>query len=120
MLFPFAIGIIGTVLLLARLVNHLFDKHYGIAFYCVIGFVIASTIPIIPISFTGFGEAALCVLAVLAGFAGSFFMDRWSEKHPAKDIGRGRKEPRDHNRSVTTCARRKKNRRAFSLPGVGQ
>ncbi len=81
-LFPFAIGIIGTVLLLARLVNHLFNKHYGIAFYCVIGFVIASTIPIIPISFAGFGEAALCVAAAVAGFVGSFFMDRWSEKHP--------------------------------------
>lgn len=79
---PFALGIIGTVLLLARLVNHLFNKHYGIAFYCVIGFVIASTIPIIPISFTGVGEAALCVAAAVAGFAGSFFMDRWSEKHP--------------------------------------
>jgi putative membrane protein len=84
-LVPFALGIIGTVLLLARLVNHLFNKHYGIAFYCVIGFVIASTIPIIPISFTGVGEAALCVAAAVAGFAGSFFMDRWSEKHPVKE-----------------------------------
>lgn len=80
-LVPFAIGIIGTVLLLARLVNHLFNKHYGIAFYCVIGFVIASTIPIIPVSFTGAGELVLCVAAAFAGFAGSFFMDRWSEKH---------------------------------------
>ena len=84
-LFPFAIGIIGTVLLLARLVNHLFNKHYGIAFYCVIGFVIASTIPIIPLSFTGAGEIVLCVVAAIAGFAGSFFMDRWSEKHPAQE-----------------------------------
>jgi len=84
-LVPFAIGIIGTVLLLARLVNHLFNKHYGIAFYCVIGFVIASTIPIIPVSFTGFGEAALCFAAAVAGFAGSFFMDRWSEKHPVRE-----------------------------------
>lgn len=40
---PFAIGIISTVVLLARVVNHLFEKHYGIAFYCVIGFVIASS-----------------------------------------------------------------------------
>ena len=84
-LVPFAIGIAGTVLLLARIVNHLFDKHYGIAFYCVIGFVIASTIPIIPISFAGVGEAALCVAAAVAGFAGSFFMDRWSEKHPVRE-----------------------------------
>ena len=83
-LFPFAIGIIGTVLLLARLVNHLFDKHYGIAFYCVIGFVIASTIPIIPVAFTGWGEALLCIVAATVGFAGSLFMDRWGEKHPNK------------------------------------
>lgn len=83
-LFPFSIGLIGTVLLLARIVNHLFNKHYGIAFYCVIGFVIASTIPIIPLSFTGWGEALLCILAAAAGFAGSLFMDRWGEKHPTK------------------------------------
>jgi len=83
-LFPFAVGIIGTVLLLARLVNHLFDKHYGIAFYCVIGFVIASTIPIIPVAFTGWGEALLCIVAAAVGFAGSLFMDRWGEKHPTK------------------------------------
>ena len=84
-LVPFAIGIIGTVVLLARLVSFLFEKRYGIAFHCVIGFVIASTIPIIPLSFTGFGEAALCVLAAGAGFAGSLLMDRWSEKHPPKE-----------------------------------
>ena len=84
-LIPFAIGIVATVLLLARLVNHLFDRHYGIAFYCVIGFVIASTIPIIPLSFTGWGEAVLCIVATVAGFAGSFFMDRWSGKLPNQD-----------------------------------
>ncbi len=84
-LIPFAIGIVATVLLLARLVNHLFDRHYGIAFYCVIGFVIASTIPIIPLSFTGWGEAVLCIVAAVAGFAGSFFMDRWSGKLPNQD-----------------------------------
>ena len=83
---PFAIGIISTVILLARVVNHLFEKHYGIAFYCVIGFVIASTIPIIPLSFTGVGEALLCVVAAAAGFVGSFLMDRWSDKYPKEPI----------------------------------
>lgn len=82
-LIPFAIGIISTVVLLARLVNNLFEKHYGVAFYCVVGFVIASTIPIIPLSFAGWGEAVLCVAAAVVGFAGAFLMDRWSDKHPA-------------------------------------
>lgn len=75
-LLPFAIGIIGTVILLARLVNLLFERHYGVAFYCVIGFVIASTIPIIPLSFSGTGEALLSVLAVVGGFAASYFLER--------------------------------------------
>ena len=94
-LVPFAIGIIGTVMLLARLVNHLFDKHYGIAFYCVVGFVIASTIPIIPVSFTGWVEALLCVAAAAAGFVGAFFMDRWSEKHPAVEQAQNENEEKD-------------------------
>lgn len=84
-LIPFAIGIIATVLLLARFVDRLFEKHYGIAFFCVIGFVIASTIPIIPVSFSSFGEALLCVAVAGAGFAGAFLMDRWSGKLPKQD-----------------------------------
>lgn len=84
-LIPFAIGITGTIVLLARLVNYLFDKYYGIAFFCVIGFVIASTIPIIQLSFSSFGEAVLSLLALEVGFVGAFFMDRWSEKHPAAE-----------------------------------
>lgn len=75
-LLPFAIGMIGTVLLLARLVNQLFERHYGIAFFCVIGFVIASTIPIIPTAFAGVGEALLSILAVVVGFFASYYLER--------------------------------------------
>ena len=87
-LVPFAVGILATVSLLARLVSHLFEHHHGIAFYCVIGFVIASTIPIIPLSFASFGEAALCILAAGLGFAGAYLMDRWSEKHSPAEAKR--------------------------------
>lgn len=80
-LVPFAIGILATVSLLARFVSHLFEHHHGIAFYCVIGFVIASTVPIIPLSFASFSEASLCLLAAALGFAGAYLMDRWSDKH---------------------------------------
>jgi len=67
-LIPFSIGILATVSLLARLVSHLFEHHHGIAFYSVIGFVIASTIPIIPLSFASFGETALCLATAALGF----------------------------------------------------
>ncbi len=85
-LLPFSIGIIGTVILLARMVNHLFEKHYGIAFYCVIGFVIASTIPIIPLSFSDVWQAIFCVAAALVGFVASFYMDRWGTKYPKEEM----------------------------------
>ncbi|MEA5048908.1 MAG: DUF368 domain-containing protein [Eubacteriales bacterium] len=81
-LIPFAIGIFGTVLLLARLVNLLFERHFGVAFYCVIGFVIASTIPIIPLSFSSWWEAVISVLAAGAGFVSSYFLERWGDKLP--------------------------------------
>ena len=70
------------MLLLARLVNLLFERHYGVAFYCVIGFVIASTIPIIPVSFASVGEALLSVLAVGVGFVASYFLERVGLKQP--------------------------------------
>ena len=81
-LIPFAIGIIETLVLLVRIVSHLFEHHHGIAFYCVIGFVIASTIQIIPLSLNSAGEVGLCFSAVIVGFLEPFLMDRWSEKHP--------------------------------------
>ena len=75
-------GVLGTVLLLARLVNMLFERHYGVPFFCVIGFVIASTIPIIPTVFAGVGEALLSILAVAVGFVASYFLERVGLKQP--------------------------------------
>lgn len=79
-LIPFLLGIVSTALLLARGVNALFARYYGIAFHCIIGFVIASTIPIIPTAFRSVGEAALCLLLAIAGCCASIYMDRWTER----------------------------------------
>ncbi len=75
---PFLIGILATVLLLARAVNSLFQKHYGVMFHCVIGFVIASTIPIIPLKFSGTVELLLSIFLAAAGFFATFYLDRLS------------------------------------------
>ena len=77
---PFLIGIGVTVLLLARGVNNLFEKHYGVAFHCIIGFVIASTIPIIPYEFKSVGEFLLSLLCAVAGFFIAFYMDKLSAR----------------------------------------
>ena len=79
-LVPVIIGIIGSVLLLARAANALFKRYYGIAFHCIIGFVIASTIPIIPLSYKSVWEGLLCLVLAVGGFLGSYFMNRLGEK----------------------------------------
>jgi len=81
---PFILGIGVTVLLLARLVNRLFEKHYNLAFHSIIGFVIASTLPTIPKSYGGIGEILLCILCAIGGFFGAYYLDKWSSKLAAE------------------------------------
>lgn len=73
---PFLLGIVATVLLLARGVNALLTKNYGIVCHCIIGFVIASTIPIIPISFRDGREFIFSIAAVFVGFAAAYFLSK--------------------------------------------
>lgn len=77
---PFIVGIILTVLLLARGVNRLFNRYYGIAFHCIIGFVIASTIPIVPTAFSSVWELLLAVILCIVGFLIAFYMDRFGNR----------------------------------------
>lgn len=64
---PILVGIIGSVVLLSRAVNKLYDKHHSVASHIIIGIVIATTIPILPYSFESAGELALCVLCFVLG-----------------------------------------------------
>ena len=64
------------MLLLARLVTWFFRKHYSIAFHGIFGIVLASTLVIIPTSYTGVGEIVLSVLCCIGGFLLAFFMAR--------------------------------------------
>ncbi len=77
---PFVIGILLTVLLLARGVNTLFERHYGVAFHCIIGFVIASTLPIIPLSYKNVWQGLLCLAVAAVGFVATYYMDKLGER----------------------------------------
>ena len=76
-LFPLALGGAGAVLLLSRLVNLLYERHFSIMSHSIIGIVVATTIPIIPISFTSvsafFVELALLVLGFVTAMLFEFF-----------------------------------------------
>lgn len=71
---PFLIGIAVTVILLAKGVNALLTRSYGVACHCIIGFVIASTIPIIPASFKSTGELLLSIAAAIIGFGAAYLL----------------------------------------------
>ena len=73
---PMFAGIAAAALLLARLANRLFERHYAAAFYAVLGIIAASTAAIIPTAYSSPGEAGLCGLAALAGFFSAFFIEK--------------------------------------------
>lgn len=60
-------GLLLTVLLLARLVNWLFHRHYALAFHGITGIVAASALSIIPLQYTGGTERILSAAAAVFG-----------------------------------------------------
>ena len=79
-------GMILTILLLARLVSWFFRRHYAIAFHGILGIVLASTLVIIPTTYSRPAEVLWSVVCCLGGFALAFFMARLDQKIQ-KDAG---------------------------------
>lgn len=75
-LLPLILGVAVTVLSLARLVNKLFDKHYAVMSRIILGFVIASSLKIVPADF----KNPLTLLLSLACF-GLGFVIAWGMDH---------------------------------------
>ena len=79
-LIPFGIGIIITVLLLAKLVNMMFKKHYAIISRVILGFVISSSLKTLPHSFGSVWTMILSILLCAVGFAVAIWMERSQKK----------------------------------------
>ena len=75
-LLPWLIGLIGVVILLARVVNFLFKKHYPTAFHAVFGIVVASTVAIIPLHYAGISEGLLCLAVAIVGGIAGFYSEK--------------------------------------------
>lgn len=73
-------GMALTIALLARLVTWFFRRHYAAAFHGILGFVVASTLVIIPTEYTGAGEMLLSALCAAAGFGLAFFLARMDKR----------------------------------------
>ena len=73
---PVGIGVVWCILLLSRLVNFIFGRWYTVAFYVVIGMIFASTLAIIPRSYTGIAQIIFCICAAIAGAAIALVLDK--------------------------------------------
>lgn len=72
---PLLLGLAITVAALARAVNALYEKHYALVSRLILGFVIASSLKIVPVSFESTGALVLALVCFAAGFALARYMD---------------------------------------------
>ena len=72
---PLMLGLLITVLALARFVNALYEKHYAIVSRFILGFVVASSLKIVPSSFESAGSLVFALVCFGAGFAVARGMD---------------------------------------------
>ena len=75
-------GMLLTMLLLARVVTWLFRRHYAIVFHGIMGIVAASILVILPVRYSGWGEALMSAVCGIAGFGLAFFLERLDRKLP--------------------------------------
>lgn len=81
-LIPAGIGGLITVILLAKAIDTLMNRHYSVAFHGIIGIVIAATIVIIPYkSFaSGIKEAVINIVCIAAGVVIALVLDKFNSK----------------------------------------
>ena len=79
-LVPFVLGIGTTALLFARLVTMLFQKHYAVFSRVILGFVIASSLKILPSSYESLPMLSVGLVCFAGGFVVAMLMDGASEK----------------------------------------
>lgn len=81
-LIPGGIGGLATVILLAKAVNSLFEKHYSVAFHAIVGVVIAATVMIIPFeSFTvSVSSVVINLICLIVGIVAALWLDKFNQK----------------------------------------
>lgn len=82
-LLPMFAGILISAAAFARLVSQLYKKHYALMSRIVLGFVIASSLKILPSGFSNVWEMIVSLVCFGAGFAVALFMDNAQVKQEA-------------------------------------
>jgi len=83
---PMLIGVAACVLLFSKLMNYIFSKAYAALYHAILGFVIASTLIIVPIDFNYLSvDGLICLVVCAAGAALALFMSRLEDKYKPGD-----------------------------------
>ena len=81
---PFAVGILAVAFGLAKPVEQMLEKKYALSRHIICGIVLASAVMILPTSYNGLGEIAICVACFVIGFLGAIWLDRFGRKVNAR------------------------------------
>lgn len=79
-LIPLGISMLATLLLFSKLMKFVFDRYYSIISHCVLGFVIATTLMILPSFNTSIVNILAYVASILGGAVASFFFSKACSK----------------------------------------
>jgi putative membrane protein len=79
-LFPFGVGVIATVAILARFVDKLYKNHYTVIAQIMLGFVITSSLKTLPHRFTNVWTMIISIACCVIGFIVALIMDRAEHK----------------------------------------
>ena len=79
-LVPLGAAMLATLLLLSRAMRKAFERYHSVASHCVLGFVAATTIMILPTSVSGVGDVLVYASCIIAGGIASFFFTELCNK----------------------------------------
>ena len=78
---PIGAGAVLVILTLSKAVNALFSKHYALMYHVILGAVLATVVPLIPIRFSGVWDVVLDALCIAGGFVVSLVLNKVSQKY---------------------------------------
>jgi putative membrane protein len=83
-LIPLGIAMLATLLLFSRVMKFVFEKYHSIGSHCVMGFVIATTLMILPSFATSIGNIVIYCISIAGGAVASYFFTIFCDKIRSK------------------------------------
>ncbi len=79
MLLPFGISVLAVFLLLSKVMTFIFDKFHSVMSHCIIGFVAATTLLILPRTDWTLPNILIRLACIFVGGVASFFFTKFSD-----------------------------------------